>query len=278
MNFERQFLGKLLGKKDTTESSKKEGTPEFTPEIFRQKLSDPFWLPHYNDIVKTVDSLTTKDGFFALSQEELEKWDKVIFNNTGIPVFEVWTKEYIEHFSNYLLDRANVLGATKENPTVILEVGAGDGKLSYFLTQQLKKSGTDTIKIFTTGYDNDVFQIKSPYNNVEKLSEKEALKKYNPSIVICSWMLNNVDWTPDFRNTKSVQEYILIGPEGPCGTEETWYATPDDFKVIVHPDISEFQISRTDILYGSKKIEQTDYISETTSFIRDRDSLQQATI
>lgn len=270
MNFERQFLGKLLGKKDTTESAKKEGTQELTSETFRKKLGDPYWLPQYGDIRKVVDSFTDKYGLFLLGKAEELKWYDVLYDNKGTPIFEVWTKEYIERFSNYLTDRVKALGGTKENPATILEVGAGDGKLSYFLTQQLKKSGADTIKLIATNYDNEVYQIKSAYKNVEKIPEKEALKKYNPSIVICSWMLNRVDWTPDFRNTKSVQEYILIGPQGPCGKEETWWS-PDGFEVILHPDLDEVQLSRLDIVYNPKKSEQNDHISRTTSFIRKKE-------
>lgn len=59
----------------------------------------------------------------------------------------------------------------------------------------------------------------------EKIDQKKALAKYNPEIVICSWMPFKEDWTADFRAEKSVQEYILIGEtdDGCCGDKwRTW--------------------------------------------------------
>lgn len=265
MNNEGQFPGQ----RRVFDSHKKEQTNGFTPEEFRLKIKDPYWLPNYNEIAKIVDSYTDEHGSFSLGKEEEDKWYEFLKNNKDSPVFEIWTKEYIEQFSNYLSKQAILLGGKKEKPTIILEVGAGDGRLSYFLTQQLKSSKVDTIKIITTGYDSESFKIKSKYNNVENLPEKDALEKYSPAIVICSWMIPDEDWTPDFRKTKSVKEYILIGPEGPCGTDETWEWT-SGFEKIEHEDLSEVQISRLDILYGVKKAPTVDFITKTVSFIRDR--------
>lgn len=257
------FEGQLHGKKDTPDLNKKEQTQELTPEVLRQKISDPFWLPNYKEISKVVDSYTDEYGSFLLDKEEEDKWFKFIKNKEN-PVFEIWTKEYIDRFSNYLSERAKLFGGTKEKPITVLEVGAGDGKLSYFLSNKLEESNVDSIKIITTGYDSETFNIKSKYNNVENLPEKDAIEKYSPDIVLCSWMICGEDWTPDFRKKRSVQEYILIGPEGPCGTDDTWQCYTD-FEKMEHEDLSEVQISRTDF-FGSRKISSVDFITKTTSF------------
>jgi hypothetical protein len=257
----------IPGEKNIPNLHKQENSEELSPEVFRQKISDPFWLPKYEEIEKVVDSYTDEYGTFLLTKEEEDKWYAFIKNKEN-PVFEIWTKEYIDRFSNYLSERARLLGGTKENPIIVLEVGAGIGKLSYFLTKKLKDLKIDTIKVIATDYISTHFKINSKYNNVESLPEKDALKKYNPAIVICSWMMPEEDWTPDFRKTKSVQEYILIGPEGPTGTDETWEEWSDGFERVELEDLSEVQISRTDILYGSRKTPMIDFVTQTSSFMR----------
>jgi len=71
----------------------------------------------------------------------------------------------------------------------------------------------------------------------------------------------NEDWTEDFRNTPSVQEYILMGDEICCGHQwKTWgiadhddenLGTPppymiDQFSKEYVDEISQYQICRTD--------------------------------
>ena len=52
---------------------------------------------------------------------------------------------------------------------------------------------------------------------VEPLSCAAALLKYQPTVVVCSWMPQGVDWSAEIRATKSVQEYILVGEvDGGC--------------------------------------------------------------
>jgi len=254
---------KLEGFQTNTNESKKQ--PELTREQFMEKLKDPYWLPKFDEIVGVIDSFTDKEGVKVLDETDQRKWQDFLFDEQS-PIFEIWTREYIENFSNYLSERSKALGGTKENPTVILEVGAGDGKLSYFLNKRFQEVKEDTIKYCTTGIDIiGRFEIKSPFNNVENISEKDALKKYKPSIVISSWMNYGEDWTEDFRNTKSVHEYILIGPRGPCGTEETW-ENSENFKVDYRKDLNKFQLSRLDILDGLRKNYSSDLISLTVLF------------
>ena len=41
---------------------------------------------------------------------------------------------------------------------------------------------------------------------------EEALEAYAPTLVLCSCMPPNIDWSSSFRRSASVMEYLLIGP------------------------------------------------------------------
>ena len=106
---------------------------------------------------------------------------------------------------------------------------------------------------------------------VEKLDHKMTLKKYNPEIVIVSWMSKDLDMTPDFRAKQGVQEYILIGEVdyGACGSLATWGANSkappqwevDGFERWDLEDLSTLQVARTDNPYVK-------FHSKTVSFRR----------
>lgn len=91
----------------------------------------------------------------------------------------------------------------------VLEVGAGLG----YLSNALQKRGIDV-----TAVDNfsDPLLEKSFNKSAiisQKMDYREALDKFNPQLVICSWMPPGEDWTIDIKNTDSVKAYILIGEE-----------------------------------------------------------------
>ena len=52
--------------------------------------------------------------------------------------------------------------------------------------------------------------------DVLRADYRAALQRFQPDIVVCSWMPMGEDWTADFRACDSVQEYLLIG-EADCG-------------------------------------------------------------
>ena len=67
--------------------------------------------------------------------------------------------------------------------------------------------------------------MKKHKKEIEQLNHNEAIKKYQPEIIICSWMPYQKDFSKDFRSQKSVKEYLLIGEtdDGCCGDDwETW--------------------------------------------------------
>lgn len=84
-----------------------------------------------------------------------------------------------------------------------LEIGAGDGTLSRFLSEQgVQITATDTHAWSST--------VQYP-DWVVKLDAREALAKYSPEVVLCSWPPAQNDFERQVFNTPSVQLYIVIG-------------------------------------------------------------------
>lgn len=245
---------------------------ELTPEELREKLKDPSFLP------------TRKDIFRVFGTKLEEGWFDFCFDKKN-PVFEFLNEEFLESFSNYLSKRSESLGATNNSPITILEVGAGNGRLSHFLKQKLESKIPGKVKVIAT--DSGEWNIKTSFP-VEKVGHKEALEKYQPKIVIFSWMPLREDCTDDFRATKSVEEYVLIGETngGCCGDGWKTWGSPhsydkngkenkikkgtvpyiaDGFKLEEIADISKKQICRTDV-YNDLSIDSSH--SHTMSFKR----------
>lgn len=131
-------------------------------------------------------------------------------------------KEYCDQFGIYQILNAefnDALAREIKNLGLqpVLEVGAGNGDLS----QALRRRNIETVAV-------DNFEQTLPGKMLdapgipEKMDYKDAIYRYNPELIICSWMPAGEDWTPDFRAHSSVKSYILIGdPEG-SGTEEAY--------------------------------------------------------
>ena len=118
--------------------SSPETKKELTPGELREKLKDPSFLPTREDIFRV----------FGMGFEE-EGWFEFCFDKKN-PVFEFLNEEFIESFSDYLSKRAESLEATKDHPITILEVGAGNGRLSYFLQQKLESKNPGKVKVIST--------------------------------------------------------------------------------------------------------------------------------
>ncbi len=135
-------------------------------------------------------------------------------------LFEIFTKEYIEALAAYLDGRIKQLAVRLKRPVKILEIGAGDGKLTHFLTEELRKRGVDTFRMFATdgGNPGEDMHLQPLYPVIDERHD-EALWDFEPDIVVCSWMMRNMDLTREIRQTPTVDEYILIGPTdiGTCG-------------------------------------------------------------
>jgi len=147
-------------------------------------------------------------------------WDNLFI--TELKVWEIITKEFIGSWANYLLPRIIKLNSDGIKPVKFLEVGAGDGKLSKFLEIALKVKGADVEFL---AVDDASWQKEGRAqfgNNVEKIDYQQALNSYSPDIVISSWMPFTQDFTANFRKTKSVKGYILLGALNETGTVDAW--------------------------------------------------------
>ncbi|KAJ9457785.1 hypothetical protein DIPPA_34751 [Diplonema papillatum] len=178
------------------------------------------------------------------------------------------SREYIDTLAAYLVERAR---AFKADTVPILEVGAGTGRLSYHLnqTEAFRSSGIRSIATDATPLLNPfVLQFPrseqsrfEPFDN-EAINESDAVKKYNPAIIICQMMPNGVDWPENWRKNPHVLEYVLIGPADSisCGKPwKTWGVswgsqvrglTPtfirDGFKKVYVDSISRYLITQDD--------------------------------
>ncbi|EIE19020.1 hypothetical protein COCSUDRAFT_67934 [Coccomyxa subellipsoidea C-169] len=146
--------------------------------------------------------------------------------------YEVWTRDYINSLAAYLWRRGEELGLEH---LAILEVGAGDGRLSAHLQAALAqlRPATSCCSVDLRCSDSGLCGLHecSPFRQfVELLSCEEALRKHRPDVVLCSWMPLGVDWTSSVRACPEVKEYVLIGEAdgGICGHAVlTWGAGAD---------------------------------------------------
>lgn len=140
--------------------------------------------------------------------------------------YELWTRDYIFGLANYFLQRIKEMNKESghDKDTTILDVGAGDGRLIYFLRRaikeivsshskmQPKRDGTAVNSSIPTLIATDDGSWGAPiykgtHIQVEQLSVVDAMEKYGQElelnrerlIVICSWMPPGEDWTHLFR-------------------------------------------------------------------------------
>lgn len=228
-----------------------------------ERLNDPAFLPSIADL-KAIFSNNPDNSLAAY------------LLNEESPVFEVLTQEYIDGLSNYLIKRATELDTVSSRPLRVLEVGAGNGRLTHFLKQAVATKAQ--IDLDLTATDSGSWQIP-PAFEVTQLPQDDALILFQPDIVIASWMPYKADWTPEFRNTSTVQEYILIGEShgGNCGSDATWGCAPlDDDYYPIEGYIPEFEQDGFDLEFvdvASEQLCRTDYDipgyhSHTASFKR----------
>lgn len=259
-------------------SNETEVDQEPTSEEMFKKMCDPSFLPSRDDLLKKFKKFEGSN----LGEKDRTKWWNFVDDDdeTNEIIYEIWTKEYIDAFGNYLAQRVDSLGGNKNNPTMILEVGAGNGRLTHFLQEKLNELIPGKVKIVAT--DSGDWKIK-PTFSVENISHQEALKKYQPQIVLFSWMPPDYDCTKEFRATDSVEEYVLIGEAeiGGCSGRdwETWgeesynenhegetppYQT-DGFTKEFKNDLTALQLSRLSIMNDPDKDR-----TSTVSFKREK--------
>ncbi len=173
-------------------------------------FTDPTYVP---SLAEVKEAKTNPEGMAAA---------KAYYNldqRTG--QFEVWTQEYIAGLGGYI---ARTLVHYDQPDATVLEVGAGHGRLSGLLRQDLGARGLGASVIAT-----DIKPPRETHFPVEALDHEAALEKYQPTIAISSWMPVGHDWTRAMRKTPSVRDYILIGIQDMTATAWAWegYDSPE---------------------------------------------------
>lgn len=181
------------------------------PKLFPEWAWNPQYLPSMEDLKNL---------------QEQNLWTELVHHNPHGNEFQILTQEFIDSLSDFLSGEIETL---PQKSISILEVGAGNGRLTHFLKEAILKKIKDKEVAFKAVDDfswhnsfggGGPIQIKKIFD-VEEISAEEALKD-NPDIIISSWMPKDKDWTKLFRDNKAVKTFILIGEESNCGTKASW--------------------------------------------------------
>jgi len=255
-------------------------------EDLEKKLADLKYLPSREEIFKV----------FGHNKVSYEKWHEFV-NNPEHRIYEFLNKEYLNDLGDYMAERIEELGGTTEKPLEILELGAGDGRLGHFLCLELEKRVRNKYKYITTDDSNNwivgrpitrddtdkhpgAHAITPTFPIDHNLDAEEAMKKFNPDIVIVSWMPSRTDFTEEIRKNKNVKEYVLIGwaYDNVCGDiNKTWGVNlfqedkipqfeKEGFKDIQLEEVSKNQVGKNWGDYYTRKA----HPSETVSFRKEK--------
>jgi hypothetical protein len=138
-------------------------------------------------------------------------------------------------FSRELIEKLSSLIGNRS----CLEIGAGDGTLSRFLME----AGTQIHATDDQSWKN---AIEYP-ETVERLSARQALDKYQPQAVLCSWPPPGNAFEQRVFSTESVELYIMIGSRfqfaaGNWNSYETqkkfsWRTDPELSSLVLPPEL-----------------------------------------
>ena len=171
------------------------------------------------------------------------------------PQYEVFVREHVRALAAYLRRRAReLLHPGTATPLVVLEVGAGDGRLARHLTEAVRDMdaadptvASPSVVFFAVDDHSSVRRRRRrrPVNPPERPESPEPSEPPGvlgvdalvaianagtptvtaipiPDVVLCCWQPMGVDWTAAMRARASVREYVLVGEtdDGICG--EPW--------------------------------------------------------
>ncbi len=197
--------------------------------------------------------LPIMDELRAMHQKSQLVWTDYIWHHPNGSEFQIPTKEFVESIADYVVGVVDKLG---REDIKILDVGAGNGRLSHFLEDAIVARVAGNISyrpIDNFSWEGQASGNGSPYwfpkhFPVEEISLEDAIGD-NPNIIISSWMPHREDWTPIFRNCSSVDMFLMIGAEYKCGTPESWKADDnfERFSVPVEGNVSFDDVNHPDI-------------------------------
>src|SRR5262245_59171693 len=115
------------------------------PTTSRERLRNPYYLPTRREIDA---AFRTGAGF------DTNAWREFVLNDER-PTYEFLNQEFINALAAYIAERAGQSGATEELPMIVLEVCAGDGRLSHFLQSRLDELTERTVVVIATDSGED---------------------------------------------------------------------------------------------------------------------------
>jgi len=192
------------------------------------------------------------------TQKNLEEIEEEILDFKKLPIYED-AKRLMDHYSqskDYPEDKLaragiyqypnvefvkelakllNYLDGLCSSPVPIVEVCAGNGKLSYHLNKRLPKGKS----IIATDRENKPHyyppfkefpsfrEFYPPFRRhtkfVKDLDYREAIETYRPNIVLASWIPPNSDIGIKILYSPGVRFFVNIGvPDGLCGSAEIY--------------------------------------------------------
>jgi len=236
------------------------------------RLSSPVEAPIMHGPNSAYDWTTDPEYLPSLKEaktaEETFEGREALYNYYVRPYeterFELWTQEFITGVARHIV--SGIDESQTRKPT-ILEVGAGDGRLSGFLRQTVE---IDNIEASVVAVD--IAPQRGAAFPVVDIDVVDALHKYKPAVVISSWMPLGHEWTRDMRATPTVKEYILMGVPPMTGSYSTWrgYASPEigEFTPVDLPHLDKQKTGQfsSSLIPGLKTI--------TRSFRRQTEAIQ----
>jgi len=182
--------------------------------------------------ITSVDRLPTykeTKGLLKFLEEQSDKgsshrgWFGFCQDNS---LFNVHNAEFVDALAGEI---------KKLDNSPIVEICAGNGKLSY----HLRLRGIDIKPT-----DNHSWRLSDDL--VEKLSHQEALEKYNPKIVVASWIPYKSQIGLDALNYPSVSHIISIGENTGSRKQLIEGYDKKEWNMRYFENVEESSICRTD--------------------------------
>ena len=144
------------------------------------------------------------------------------------------------------------------------------------LKKNVKVIATDNFSWFNC--DNPHIWIKkNKWIPVEQLNIIESIEKYNPNIIISSWMPQE-DWTKVFRESSSIEAFLLIWDNDDCWNNDSWkecnlfkpqeleiewnISWRDSYSHFTYIQSPDYQPQSKIILFKRKKTNQKQYLNQ----------------
>ncbi|KAK9832727.1 hypothetical protein WJX81_004832 [Elliptochloris bilobata] len=198
------------------------------PAIRRRQRQMEMWPAFFQDTPQVGPS-----GEISCSCSECARWGAYVRGRLpggpAWPQYEAFTAEFVADLAAYLWKRAAAYGLPRMH---WLEVGAGDGRLSWHLSAALREldkcAGGGGPRVHLECTDSGLNRLQEGTACgclVEREDAAAAVARRRPAGVLACWQPLGADWTAAFRACPSVLEYMLIGEpdDGICGHPwHTW--------------------------------------------------------